>query len=230
MKKKIDFKKIFRLIFKLFIIGVCAGVLCLIVAVSSYFYVGKSGEKYLTTIEKAPQADAIIILGAFVFKDGTPSQMLGDRLEYGYKLYIEKKAPKIIVSGDNGRTTYNEVGNMRKYLLNKGVPSEDIFMDHAGFDTYDSAYRAKAIFGVKKAVFVSQDFHVVRAVYTARKLGIEAYGVASSPVEYGGIMYNRLRELLSRTKSVLYCEILKPKPKYLGEAISLNGSGEVTAD
>jgi vancomycin permeability regulator SanA len=156
--------------------------------------------------------------------------MLADRLDFGVKLYKNDKAPKILVSGDHGTKGYDEVNAMREYLLKKGVPSADIFMDHAGFDTYDSAYRARDVFLIKKAIFVSQDFHIVRAVYIGRQLGLQVYGVASDPREYAGIEYNKLREVLSRIKAVLDTEILKSKPKFLGEPIPVWGNGEVTID
>ena len=205
-------------------------VLMIITLCFLYFHVSNIGSKYLLTPEKVPQVDAIIVLGAYVFPNGKASQMLADRLDVGYELYQQKKAPKIIVSGDHGKTTYDEVNNMRKYLQEKGIPREDIFMDHAGFNTYDSIYRAKDVFSVKKAVIVSQEYHVVRAVYIAKKLGLEAYGVSSDKHVYPGMNYYLLREVGSRAKAFLQASILKPKPKYLGDTIPIWKSGVLTDD
>lgn len=107
-------------------------------------YVERVGTKYILKINDVPTADAILVLGAYVFPDGTTSSMLTDRLSEGYELYKEGKAPKILVSGDHGRKDYDEVNAMKSFLKNKGVSSQDIFMDHAGFSTYESVYRARA--------------------------------------------------------------------------------------
>jgi SanA protein len=219
-----------KIIKRCFFIGISVFIIMTMTLCFLYYYVGNVGSKYLLAPKSVPQVDAIIVLGAYVFPNGQVSQMLADRLDYGYKLYQQKKAPKIIVSGDHGSTTYDEVNNMRKYLQAKGVPREDIFMDHAGFNTYDSMYRMRDIFTVKKAVIVSQEYHVVRAVYIAKKLGLEAYGVASDPQVYAGMKYYLLRELGSRTKAFMQASILKPKPKYLGDTIPIWKSGVLTDD
>ena len=194
------------------------------------YYVGKVASKYLLNIDNSPQADAIIVFGALVRSDGTVSDMLADRLNVGYKLYKAGKAPKIIVSGDHGSTAYDEVNGMRKYLQDKGVPREDIFMDHAGFDTYDSLYRARDVFLVKKAILVSQEFHVTRALYIGKRLGMEVAGVTSDLHIYPGMKYYRFREIGARLKAFAQADILKPKPKYLGEAIPIWKNGELTDD
>lgn len=196
----------------------------------TYFGVEGYSLKYSYSVKDVPKAQVIIVLGALVFSNGQPSEMLGDRLDYGYELYKLGKAPKIIVSGDHGTKNYDEVNAMRNYLLEKGVASQDIFMDHAGFDTYDTMYRAKEVFEVSKAIVVSQEFHMVRGVYIGRELGLEVYGVASDPCEYYGIEYNKTREILSRLKAFFETEIFKSKPKYLGEKIPCWGNGEKTKD
>jgi SanA protein len=177
-----------------------------------------------------PVAEAVIVPGAYVFPDGRVSEMLADRLDAGYMLYRAGKARKIIVSGDHGRTTYDEVNSMRKYLQAKGVPREDIFMDHAGFDTYDSIYRARDVFQVKKAIIVTQRYHLLRAVYIARMLGIEAHGVTSDAHNYPRMMYYNLREIAARVKAFLQAGVMHPDPKYLGKAIPISGSGVLTDD
>ena len=155
--------------------------------------------------------------------------MLKDRLEKGIELYKAGVAPKIIMSGDHGKESYDEVNLMKEYAIEKGVPSEDIFMDHAGFSTYDSIYRARDIFKVKKMIIVTQKFHLYRALYLSNKLGIEAYGVMAEPIKYSGQFYRELREILARDKDFIKA-IVKPKPTYLGESIPVNGNGDETND
>ena len=133
------------------------------------------------------------------------------------------------MSGDHGRAEYDEVNVMKTYATDCGVPSQDVFMDHAGFSTYESMYRAKEIFGVKKMVIVTQEYHLYRALYTAEKLGIEVKGVACDRYIYEGQIYREIREILARDKDFLYC-IFKPTPTYLGEAIPVSGDGNLTND
>ena len=194
-------------------------------------FVKQSTKKQILTGEKASNlenVDCILILGAGVWKD-KPSPMLKDRLEKGIELYKAGVAPKIIMSGDHGKESYDEVNLMKEYAIEKGVPSEDIFMDHAGFSTYDSIYRARDIFKVKKMIIVTQKFHLYRALYLSNKLGIEAYGVMAEPIKYSGQFYRELREILARDKDFIKA-IVKPKPTYLGESIPVNGNGDETND
>ena len=177
---------------------------------------------------KLEDIDCIIALGAGIWGD-KPSPMLEDRLLEAISLYNNKVSPKIIMSGDHGRQEYDEVNIMKSFAIEKGVPSEDIFMDHAGFSTYESLYRAKEVFEAKKVVIVTQKYHLYRALYIANELGIEAYGVNSDPRRYVGEAYRELREILARNKDFFSC-IFKPKPKYLGEAIPVSGSGDLTND
>ncbi len=176
---------------------------------------------------KIEDADCIIILGCLVKSSGEPSDMLSDRLERGVEIYDLGGAPKILMSGDHGRAEYDEVGAMKEYAVENGVPSEDVFLDHAGFSTYESMYRAKEIFGVKKAIIVTQGYHLYRALYIAKSLGIDAYGVASDQRTYVNQTFRDVREALARSKDMLYCAI-KPAPTYLGEKISLDGDGNIT--
>ena len=148
--------------------------------------------------------DCIIILGAGIW-DNKPSPMLEDRLLEGIKLYKNNVSDKIIMSGDHGREEYDEVNTMKNYAIENGVLSEDIFMDHAGFSTYESIYRAKEIFKAKKIVIVTQKYHLYRALYIANKLGIEAYGVGSDPRQYVGATYREIREILARDKDFVKC-------------------------
>lgn len=170
--------------------------------------------------------DCIIILGAGIWGD-KPSPMLEDRLLEGIKLYENGVSDKILMSGDHGRKEYDEVDVMKKFAIEKGIPSENIFMDHAGFSTYESIYRAKEIFEAKKVVIVTQKYHLYRALYIANKLGLEAYGAGSDPRQYVGAAYREIREIVARNKDFFKC-IFKPKPTYLGETIPVSGNGDIT--
>ena len=172
--------------------------------------------------------DCIIILGAGIWGD-KPSPMLEDRLLEGIKLYKNGVSDKIIMSGDHGRKEYDEVNIMKNYAIEKGIPSENIFMDHAGFSTYESIYRAKDIFQAKKVVIVTQKYHLYRALYIANRLGLEAYGVGADPRQYVGATYREIREILARDKDFIKC-IFKPEPTYLGDTIPVSGNGDITND
>jgi len=193
-------------------------------------YVAFSGSQTIVTYDTVEPAQAILILGAYVKPTGEVSRMLKDRLDYGYELYRQGKAPKIIVSGDHGAPYYNEVLAMCTYLENKGVPSEDIFMDHAGFTTYDSVYRMKAIFEVTDAIIVSQGYHVVRAAYIAKTMEIDTQSIASDTYVYEKMLKYRIREVGARVKAFVMADILMPEPRYLGEIIPITGSGLETRD
>ena len=195
-------------------------------------YVKNSVSDRIVTVEKAKDlnADCIIVLGAGLRPDGNPTWMLEDRIKVGDELYKNHAAPKIIMSGDHGRESYDEVNAMKKYAKSEGVPSKDIFMDHAGFETYDTMYRARDVFGAKKVIIVTQKYHLYRAMYAAKKLGLDAYGVSATKRKYDNKQWIRdMREWLARVKIFGKC-IAKPKPKYLGKKIDLKGSGDVTND
>ncbi len=191
----------------------------------------KEKSKILSLEEAAKfQADCIIVLGAGIRDDGSPTWMLEDRIKIGDKLYQNHAADKIIMSGDHGRENHDEVNTMKNYAIGEGIPSEDIFMDHAGFETYDSLYRARDIFGAKKVIIVTQEYHLYRALYIADRLGMEACGVTSDLRFYSKKMvYWKFREYLARVKSFVKC-IAQPEPKYLGDTIDLSVSGDVTND
>lgn len=173
--------------------------------------------------------DCILVLGCSVKTDGTPSHMLYDRIITGTGLYFAGASPKILMSGDHGEDDYDEVGVMKKYAINNGVPSSDVFMDHAGFSTYESICRAKEIFGVKKIIIVTQEYHLSRALYIAEHFDIEAYGVSASLRTYTKQTLRDIREVCGRAKD--FCtSFIKPAPTYLGEKISIDGDGDVTND
>ncbi|MCL2775199.1 MAG: YdcF family protein [Oscillospiraceae bacterium] len=208
-------------------------VVCVMFLGISFFfgvqiYIVQSTKEYiLSDVSEAPESDAVMVLGALVYsKSGEPSPTLKDRLDYGYELYSQGKAKKILVSGDHGRKDYDEVNVMKDYLMEKGVPREDIFMDHAGFNTYDSMYRAKEIFGVESLLICTQDFHIARSLYIARSLGINAYGYPCKDTSINA-QINKLRESLARVKAIADVTV-KRKPKYLGDAIPISGNGILT--
>lgn len=190
-----------------------------------------SAKKYYISTEEAAglDVDCILVLGAGVLADGTPSHMLEDRIKRGVELYGLGASDRLLMSGDHGRKGYDEVNTMKNYAIDLGVDAEVIFMDHAGFSTYESLYRAKEIFGVQKLVVVTQEYHLYRAIYTARCLGLEVYGVDADYRSYGNMLYNDTREFLARVKAFIMC-IYKPEPTYLGDAIPISGSGSQTDD
>lgn len=173
--------------------------------------------------------DCIMVLGCGVDENGTPSAMLADRLQVGISLQKDGKATKILMSGDHGRVHYDEVNAMRKVALQNDIPAEDVFMDHAGFSTYESMYRAKEIFGVQKMIIVTNQYHLYRALYIAEKLGIKAVGVSGDLRTYFGQTGRDAREVLARCKDFVKC-ITKPEPTFLGEAIPVSGDGRKSWD
>ncbi|MBQ8001067.1 MAG: YdcF family protein [Ruminococcus sp.] len=224
--------KIRKIIKRTFIVLLCLGVLCAGAVFGINAYVKHTGGELMVTPEYAQtleDVDCIIVLGCQVRDDGTPSDMLRDRLERGIELYFAGVAPKIIMSGDHGQTEYDEVNTMKQYAIDAGIPSDDIFMDHAGFSTYESIYRAKSIFEADNIVVVTQEYHLYRALYIADKFGISAHGVACDYNIYAGQTMREVREILARNKDFL-TSIFKPEPTYLGEAIPVNGNGDLTND
>lgn len=195
-------------------------------------HVKAAGKERILTVEKASKledVDCIIILGCGIYDDGSLSPMLRDRLLRGLELYKEGAAPKILMSGDHGRKEYDEVNAMKQYAIDNGVLSENIFMDHAGFSTYESIYRAKEIFEAKKVIIVTQEYHLYRAMYIAEQFGMEAYGVSADLNRYACQSMRDFREILARCKDFAMC-IFKPKPTFLGEVIPISGNGDLTND
>lgn len=178
---------------------------------------------------KEKDADCILILGAKVRKDGSPSYMLQDRLDLGIMLYKAGVAPKLLLSGDHGQVQYDEVNAMKEYAMKEGIPKEDLFLDHAGFSTYDSVYRAKEIFGVQNIIIVTQGYHLYRALYGCEKKEMNAWGAAADQTVYRGQKMRDLREIAARDKDVLKW-IINPEPTYLGESIPISGSGLASQD
>ncbi len=217
MKIKKNIKRFWILFGILAAIGVL--LFCYVMIVN--LHVKNSTEDRIVTIDEIEgEYDCIFVLGCGVWEDGTPSHMLADRLETAYALYEAGVCPYILVSGDNSSVDYDEVTVMKNYLVEKGVPEEVIYKDHAGFSTYESMYRAKAIFGVDKMIVVTQSYHLYRSLYLARDRGIEAVGVSADVRTYYGQAMRDLREIVARNKDFLYA-VFDPKPTYLGETIEI---------
>ena len=193
------------------------------------FYMISYADRYTITEEEASDLadiDCIMVLGCGVYQNN-PTPLLEDRLKRGVAVFQTGVSPKILMSGDHGQENYDEVNVMKQYALDQGIPEKDIFMDHAGFSTYESMCRAREIFGIDKMIIVTQKYHLPRAVYLARKLGIEAYGIASDYRSFGGQFYRDCREVLARVKD-FFVAIIQPDPTYLGEAIPISGNGTIT--
>lgn len=219
-----------RILFAIVAILLELGILCSIGVLVISASICAKVEKHIITAEQASElkdVDCILILGAGIRTDGSPSNMLADRLSVGIELYNNGTAPKLLMSGDHTRTDHDEVSVMKRVALDAGVPSEDVFKDHAGVCTYDSIYRAKEIFGVRKMIIVTQEYHLYRALYIAEQLGIEAYGVSASLRPYSGQAYRDAREILARVKD-FYLTLTEGQPKFLGESIPISGNGDET--
>jgi len=207
-----------------------AGVVCaLFLAIANTIIITSTSSMIYTLDEiSSPEedCDCIIVLGCGVWGD-SPTPFLSDRLDTAIDLYKRGFAPKILMSGDHGQSDYDEVNVMRRYALERGVPSEDIFMDHAGFSTYETMIRADKIFGIKKAIVVTQAFHLARSLYDCRNFGIECRGVEAINSGYVVLPKNYVRETVARAKDLIWC-IIKPAPTYWGAEIDIHGNGEVT--
>ncbi len=201
----------------------------LVVIMATALVVARSAASHIVDdAAAAPKAKVAIVLGARVYSDGTPSPMLGDRLQTAVDLYKTGKVQKLLLSGDHGTKTYDEVNAMLEYCTDRGVPEQDVFTDHAGFDTYDTMYRARDVFKVTDCLVVTQGFHVPRAVYTARALGLDATGVVADLQKYQNEWRFSTREWLARIKAVFQLHVTHPKPTYLGPAIPIDGDGRAT--
>ncbi len=219
------FKKFARIVCYILAMG-------LVLMLSINGVVHKGGGKYMITAEQAESladVDCILVLGCGVLPGGRPTAMLRDRLARSVELYQAGISERLLMSGDHGTAYYDEVNTMKDYAMDAGVPSSHVFMDHAGFSTYESMYRAKEIFCAERIVIVTQKYHLYRAIYVARALGLDAYGVAAAGDDYGGQLYRDMREILARNKD-FFTAMLKPKPEYLGEAIPVSGNGDITND
>ena len=217
---------------RLFIALLCLALISGVTVLGINGHVKKSTADQILSPEEAAtltDVDCILVLGCYVHDSGRPSDMLADRLRRGIELYQSGAAPKLLMSGDHGQKDYNEVKAMKLEAMDEGIPSEDIFMDHAGFSTYESIFRARDVFAADKIIIVTQEYHLYRALHVANALGVEAYGVAADYHTYVGQAYRELREILARNKDFA-TSILKPEPTYLGDVIPVSGDGDLTND
>lgn len=205
------------------------GIIGMILLFLVNFHVISSTVDYIVTIDEAEEADCILVLGAGVWADNQPSPMLRDRLEKSVELFDQNAASYLVMSGDHGREDYDEVTVMKTFAMDHGIDSNLIYMDHAGFSTYESMYRVKHIFGAEKIIIVTQRYHLYRAIYIARAMRLDAVGVATKDITYSGQNRREIREILARAKDVL-SSIILPLPTYLGDPIPLGSGGDLTND
>jgi SanA protein len=165
-------------------------------------------------LENAPERSVAIVFGAGLWRDGTPTSVLRDRISTAADLFFSGKVEKILMSGDNRYLDYNEPGAMREYALDLGVPDSAIVLDYAGRRTYDTCYRARAIFEIQQAILVTQSFHLPRALYTCNMLGLNAIGVASDQRQYrlASMIYWHLREIPATLSAFLDVHLTRPLP------------------
>lgn len=228
----LSFKKHLRRLLTLLPVLYILAILLLCALFGINAYVKKSVSDRIVSSEDAAMLgdiDCILVLGCGVRDDGTPSDMLSDRLRRGTELYELAASSKLLMSGDHHTPTYNEVQVMKDYATERGIASEDVFMDHAGLNTYDSIWRAKEVFGAQRIIIVSQEYHLYRALHIAEQLGLEAWGVSADYRTYFGQPMRDARELLARNKDFMLATI-QPCATIGGEPISLAGSGDVTND
>lgn len=222
MKKK----TIIRIFLALVILGVVLGT----GVIAANVYIVKStkdcivSERELAALE---DVDCVLVLGCGVRNDGTPTDMLADRIAVGIRAYETGVSDRLLMSGDHSRKDYDEVNAMKAIAVESGIAADNVFCDHAGFSTYESMYRASDIFGADRIVIVTQSYHLPRAIYDARRLGIEAYGVSADERAYAGQTYRDVRELLARAKDFVWC-VVRPEPTFRGEKIPITASGSLT--
>jgi SanA protein len=184
--------------------------------------------KNIFDLENLKESQVALVLGAGVHNKYI-SDIFKDRIDSAIELYEEGKVKKILISGDHGSKSYDEVNIAKSYLLGKNVKEEDIFLDHAGFDTYDSVYRAKEVFEVTDCIIISQKFHLARALYIAYSLNLNTQGFSADLHNYIGFERNNIREFLARIKAFFNVS-LKSYPKFLGPKIDIYGDGRQTWD
>ena len=222
-----------ELLKKSIIVILIIGFISALIPLIMNIYVISFSSQYILTPDEleSQNVDCVMVLGAGVWGD-SPSHMLEERLNRGIEVYNSPATNRLLMSGDHGRTDYDEVNVMKSFAMKSGATSHEVFMDHAGFSTYESMYRARDVFDVDSLIIVTQKYHLYRAIYDARKLGLEAYGVAADGQYNYALdmrLYNNFRESLARCKDVIWC-IAQPEPTYLGEVIPISASGNLTND
>lgn len=212
------------------VVGVpLVGMPCLLIVLPNARML-RGARPYIQPLETLPRCQVAIVLGAGVRLGGEPSATLADRLAAGVELYRAGRVRKLLLSGDHGQRSYDEVNAMRRYVLEAGIPKEDVFLDHAGFRTFDTMYRARDVFGVERCIVVTQRFHLPRSVYTARALGLDAWGYAADRRRYAYARRNAAREALARVRAWLDLHVRRTRPRFLGPAIPITGDGRATWD
>jgi len=197
-----------------------------VICLGLFLLVQLSARQYMyASVADTPTTTVAMILGASVLGNGTLSPILKERVDKAIELYQAHKVQKILMTGDNGALSHNEVEPVRRYLLQAGIPPEDIFLDHAGFDTYSSMFRARDVFGITSITVVSQHFHLPRAVFIARTLGLQAFGTEAGSGETH--IYNDVREVPASIKAALDLMFARV-PKYLGPQFPIMGTGTTT--
>jgi len=200
----------------------------LIISLNIYIKISTKN-KIFSKLENISASYTALVLGAKVYKNGDLSGILKDRLDAALELYKAKKIKRFLLSGDHGKTNYDEVNQMKKYLLQNRVSIDGIFLDHAGFDTYNSIYRAKFIFNVKDVIIVTQGFHIKRAIYIAKRFNLNVQGYTADKHIYGIAKKMMFRESLANVKAFFEL-LLHIKPKYLGEKIDIIGDSSKSFD
>jgi len=218
----------FKNIFKIF--AIAAGTAILATALINIGMILAARKYVYRDISVVPSRSTVMVLGSQI--RGTKlSPVLQDRVEAGMNLIGKNKGKKLLLTGDHGEIYYDEVNAMRLFVLanNPAIPEEDIFMDHAGFSTWDSMYRARDVFEVKDVLIVTQQFHISRAVCIARSLGLNAIGYAIDQERFAGKSLRswQIREYFARVKA-FFSIVFKPKPRYLGEKFPISGDGRAT--
>ena len=201
----------------LILFGIFMAILTIIVVFLLSLQTENQGSSYIyQDIAKTPKAQTVMILGASVLRNKTMSDMLKDRADTAIEIYNSNKANNILISGDGQAKNYNEVVVVNNYLLEQGIPKEKILLDYYGFDTYDSLYRARDIFGIKNLIISTQNFHLPRALFIAKSLGIQAYGITADRHKYKNMELNIGRELLATVKA--YVDVFyNAKPAVLAD-------------
>lgn len=204
-------RKVIKMVFQIFVsMVILAALVILIPRAITGLYAGSR----IYTVEAAPPRRVAIVFGAGLWRDGSPTPVLRDRVATAAQLYFDGKVEKLLMSGDNRFEDYNEPGAMREFALQLGVPDENIVLDYAGRRTYDTCYRAQAIFQVGNAILVTQGFHLPRALYTCNMLGLPAVGVRADQRTYrrGAQLYWNLREIPASLVALVDVHISRPVP------------------
>lgn len=202
---------------KICLVLVClgAGGLCLLGCINGLMIYQTADHIAEPNAYAGMEADCILVLGARVWDNGQLSAVLKDRVDAAIALYKEGVAPLLLMSGDHSSESYNEVQAMKDYAVEQGVPEECILMDHAGYSTYESMYRAKEVYGINSCIVSTQKYHLYRAVYIGKAVGMDTRGVIADQRSYAKQTYYDIREAAARCKD-FFLSILKPEPAYMG--------------